>query len=316
MGVEFVETDGPGPKRDLVGYGRYVPKVTWPNGARVAVSVVLNWEEGSEIAKNVVGDGRSEAALAEISYAMDPKYRDLAAESVYEYGSRVGVWRIQRLVDSFKIPITFFGAAISWERNPEVAAWVRDSKHEPCSHGWRWEEPWLLTREEEKAHMEAAVASIERTCGERPRGWYCRYGPSIHTRELLVEDGGFVYDSDVYNDDLPYYTEVNGTQHLIVPYSFTYNDAKYVLPQGFSDPASYFDTCRRGLDYLWEEGATHPRMMSLGLHCRLTGQAGRTSGLRDFIEYALEKGDVWFATRLEIANWWNEHHHEFPTERR
>jgi peptidoglycan/xylan/chitin deacetylase (PgdA/CDA1 family) len=246
---------------------------------------------------------------------MDPQFRDLAAESVYEYGSRAGVWRIQRLVDSLGIPITLYGAAIAFERNPEVAAWVRESRHEPCSHGWRWEESWLLSRDEEREHVHEAVASIERTCGERPRGWYCRYGPSVHTRELLVEEGGFVYDSDVYNDDLPYYVELSGKRHLIVPYSFTYNDAKYVLPQGFSDASSYLDICRRGLDYLWDEGATHPRMMSLGLHCRLAGQAGRTSGLRDFLEYALEKGDVWFATRLEIANWWNEHSDSFPMER-
>jgi len=195
MAVEFVETDGPGPRRDLIGYGRHVPKVTWPGGARVAVSIVLNWEEGSELQKNVLGDGRSESALCELPYAMDPQYRDLAAESVYEYGSRAGVWRIQRLVDSFGIPITLFGAAISWERNPEVAQWVREAKHEPCSHGWRWEEPWVLSRDEEREHMREAVASIERTCGERPHGWYCRYGPSVHTRELLVEEGGFVYDS-------------------------------------------------------------------------------------------------------------------------
>ena len=311
--VEFKEMDGPGPKRDVVGYGRYVPRVTWPEGARVAVSIVLNWEEGSEYSK-VAGDGRNEG-LAEIPYLMEPEYRDLAAESVYDYGARAGVWRIQRLVDSFKIPITFFGAAVAFERNPEVGAWLREAGHEPCSHGWRWEEVWTLSREEEKAHMDAAVASIEKTCGERPLGWYCRYGPSIHTRELLVEEGGFVYDSDAYNDDLPYYTEVNGKRHLIVPYSFTYNDGRYVLAQGFSDPSSFFDQCRRGFDYLWEEGATHPRMMSIGLHSRWAGQAGRTSGLRDFIEHALDKGDVWFTRRIDIANWWNEHHEEFPMER-
>jgi peptidoglycan/xylan/chitin deacetylase (PgdA/CDA1 family) len=171
---QFRQLSGPGPERDLVGYGRWVPKVTWPNGARVALSIVLNWEEGSEISKVVEGDGRSEAALGEIPYAMDPQYRDLAVESVYEYGSRAGVWRVQRLIDSYKIPITFYGAAVAWELHPEVAEWVREAGHEPCSHGWRWEEPWVLSREEEKAHIAEAVASIERTCGERPHGWYCR----------------------------------------------------------------------------------------------------------------------------------------------
>jgi len=312
---QFKQLSGPGPARDFVGYGRWVPRVTWPNGARLAVSIVLNWEEGSEVSKVVEGDGRSEAALSEIPYAMDPQYRDLACESVYEYGSRAGVWRVQRLVDSFKIPVTFYGAAVAWELHPEVAAWVREAGHEPCSHGWRWEEPWLLTREEEQAHIAEAVASIERTCGERPRGWYCRYGPSVHTRELLVEEGGFVYDSDAYNDDLPYYVEVSGKRHLILPYSFTYNDARFVLPPGYGGPEDFFDQCKRALDYLWDEGATHPRMMSIGLHSRLIGQAGRISALRDFFEYAHEKGDVWFARRLDIANWWHEHHEEFPVER-
>ncbi len=312
---QFNQLAGPGLARDLIGYGRWVPRVTWPNGARVAVSIVLNWEEGSEVSKVVEGDGRSEAALNEIPYAMDPQYRDLAVESVYEYGSRAGVWRVQRLIDSFKVPLTFYGAAVAWELNPEVAAWVREAGHEPCSHGWRWEEPWLLSREQEKAHMAEAIASIERTCGERPRGWYCRYGPSVNTRELLVEDGGFVYDSDAYNDDLPYYVEVNGKRHLIVPYSFTYNDARFVLPPGYGGPEDFYDQCRRALDYLWDEGATHPRMMSIGLHSRLIGQAGRISALRDFLEYAHEKGGVWFARRLDIANWWHEHHEEFRVER-
>ncbi len=161
---------------------------------------------------------------------MDAKYRDLSMESVYEYGSRAGIWRLQRLFDKKDVPVTFFADAVALERNHEVAAWLRDSAHEPCSHGCRWEEMWLLSREEEKAHMQAAIKSFEETCGKRPLGWYCRYGPSVNTRELLIEEGGFVYDSDAYNDDLPYYVEVTGTQHLIVPYSLTYNDARFVLP--------------------------------------------------------------------------------------
>ncbi len=230
---------------------------------------------------------------------------------MYEYGSRAGVWRVLRLFDKYGIQITFFVTAVALERNPEVAVWLRESGHEPCSHGWRWEEVWTLSRDEEKAHIDAAVKSIEESCGERPRGWYCRYGPSVHTRDLVVEEGGFVYDSDAYNDDLPYYVEVGGKQHLILPYSLTYNDARFVLAQGHSSPDSFLDQLKRGLDYLWEEGETHPRMMSIGLHPRLIGQAGRTSALRDFIEYAGNKGGVWFARRIDIANWWNEHHLEF-----
>ncbi len=245
--MKLVDTDVPGPKRDYVGHGRNVPRVVWPDKARVAVSIVLNYEEGSEYAKPA-GDDRNEV-MAEIPYVMDAAYRDLAGESVYEYGSRAGVWRLQRLFDAYRIPITFYAAAVALERNPEVAAWLREAGHEPCSHGWRWEEVWTLSREEEKAHMAAAVKSIEETCGQRPLGWYCRYGPSVHTRELLIEEGGFVYDSDAYNDDLPYYVEVKGKRHLVVPYSFTYNDARFVLPQGFSSPDSFFDLLRRGFQY-------------------------------------------------------------------
>lgn len=307
--MKITENPVPGPARDYAGYGRDVPKVVWPNEARVAINLVINYEEGSEV--HMAADGRNEAALGELAYVIDPAYRDLSMESVYEYGTRAGIWRLQRLFDRKKVPVTFFAAAVALERNPDVGAWIRDSPHEPCSHGWRWEEMWLLSREEEKAHMAAAIKSFEETCGERPRGWYCRYGPSVHTRELVVEDGGFVYDADAYNDDLPYYVDVKGTQHLVVPYTLTYNDAAFVVPQGYGSPSDFFDLCRRGFDYLWDEGETHPRMMSIGLHPRLIGQAGRISALADFIDYAQAKGGAWFATRLEIANWWNEHHAEF-----
>ena len=170
---------------------------------------------------------------------------------------------------------------------------------------------WLLSREEEKAHMHAAIKSFTETCGRRPVGWYCRYGPSVHTREPLVEEGGFLYYSDAYNDDLLYYVEVLGKQHLIVPYTFTYNDGRYVMPQGFGSPNDFLDLTKRGFDYLWDEGKTHPHLMNIGLHLRLISQAGRMSALSDFTDYAQSMGKVWFATRLEIAKWWNEYHDEF-----
>ncbi len=181
--MKIADNEIPGPKRNYIGYGRDVPKVVWPNEARVAVNIVINFEESSEV--HMSADGANEAGLAELAYIMAPGYRDLAMESVYEYGSRAGIWRLQRLFDKKKIPVTFFAAAVALERNPEVAQWLRDSNHEPCSHGWRWEEMWLLSREEEKAHMAAAIKSFEETCGQRPLGWYCRYGPSVHTRELV-----------------------------------------------------------------------------------------------------------------------------------
>lgn len=307
--MRLVDSDGPGPRRDFVGYGRHVPKVVWPEGARVAVSLCLNYEEGSENAMPA-GDGRNEM-MGEIPYAMDAQYRDLCVESVYEYGSRAGIWRLQRLLDAYNLPVTFYACAVALERNPDVADWIREAGHEPCSHGWRWEEVWTLSREQEKAHIDAAVETIERLTGERPRGWYCRYGPSVHTRELLVEEGGFVYDSDAYNDDLPYHVEVSGKEHLVLPYTLTYNDGRFAFPNGYTDPNAFFDHLKRGLDHLWEEGETHPRMMSIGLHPRFIGQAARISALRQFFDYALEKGDVWFARRLDIANWWQEHHESF-----
>jgi peptidoglycan/xylan/chitin deacetylase (PgdA/CDA1 family) len=305
----FHDQPVPGPPRDYVGYGRHIPKVRWPDNARVAINLVLNYEEGSEYT-HPAGDKRNDG-LTEIPYVMEATYRDLAAESVYEYGSRAGVWRVQRLIDGYKLPLTCFAAATALERNREVAAWLQEAGHEPCSHGWRWEEVWRLSREDEYQHMLWAIASFQATVGQRPRGWYCRYGPSVHTRELLVEEGGFVYDADAYNDDLPYFTTVKGTRHLVVPYSLTYNDARFVLAQGYSSPTDFADSLKRAFDTYWEEGADRPRMMSIGLHPRLIGQAARIAGLKEFLDYALAKGDVWFAKRIDIAQWWLEHHAEF-----
>lgn len=306
----LTDRDVPGPRRDYVGYGRDVPRVAWPEGARVALSLVVNYEEGSEYAYPA-GDGFSEGGMGELAWSMQPGVRDLAVESVYEYGSRAGIWRLQRLFDALRVPITVYACAVALERNPEVGAWIREAGHETCGHGWRWEQAWRLSREEEKARIVAAVRSIERTVGARPVGWASRYNPSVHTRALLQEIGGFVYDSDAYNDDLPYYTMVNGARWLVVPYSLAYNDARFVIPVGHPDPESFLAQARRALDYLWEEGATHPRMMTVGLHPRHIGQAARASALRDFIAYAQDKGSVWFARRVDIANWWNAHAHEF-----
>jgi peptidoglycan/xylan/chitin deacetylase (PgdA/CDA1 family) len=305
----FQGTAVSGPQRDFVGYGRRVPRVRWPQGARIAVSLVLNYEEGSEYAYPN-GDRRNDG-LTEVIYSMDPQYRDLCAESVFEYGSRAGVWRVERLLTQYKIPITFFACAVALERNREVGAWLREAGHEPCCHGWRWEEMWRLSREEEAEHIRLAIDSIKETCGQRPLGWYCRYGPSVNTRELIVEEGGFVYDSDAYNDDLPYFVEVKGKQQLIVPYSMTYNDGKFGLLPAYGSPADFLDNLKRGIDQLWEEGATHPRMMSIGLHPRLIGQASRIHALHEFIDYAQKKGAVWFCRRIDIARWWLDHHAEF-----
>jgi peptidoglycan/xylan/chitin deacetylase (PgdA/CDA1 family) len=308
--MQLVDRDVPGPRRDFVGYGRKPPRVVWPDQANVAINLVVNYEEGSEYSMPA-GDGRNEG-LAEINYVLDPKYRDLCAESVYEYGSRAGIWRLMRIFDEYDVKVTFFACAVALDRNRQVGAWLRESGHEPCSHGWRWLEHWTLTREQESEYMRRAIELIQETCGQRPLGWYCRYGPSVYTRELVVEEGGFVYDSDAYNDDLPYFTEVGSRQHLIVPYTLVYNDGRYAMTQGFGGPSDFFDVCKRGLDELWLEGERGlPKMMSIGLHPRWAGQAGRADALREFIEYALAKDKVWFTRRIDIARWWLDHHAEW-----
>jgi peptidoglycan/xylan/chitin deacetylase (PgdA/CDA1 family) len=296
--------------RDFVGYGRRPPRAVWPDEARVVINVGVAYEEGSELS-HAAGDGRNEA-LGEFAtpIAADDSVRDYCTESIYEYGSRVGFWRLANIIDSFEIPYTLYGCSVAFELNPEVAQYVRESSHDVCCHGWRWEDVSGIDRETEKQHMEAAIASIERTCGRRPRGWFLRCIPSAHTRELVVEEGGFLYDSQSYNDELPYFVEVKDRQHLVIPYSFAYNDMRFILP-GYSDPSSFFEYCKRGLDLMWDEGATHPKIMSVGVHGRWMGQAARASALRDFLEYAKEKGQVWFARREDIAQWWIDHHESF-----
>jgi peptidoglycan/xylan/chitin deacetylase (PgdA/CDA1 family) len=295
--------------RDLVGYGRTPPRVVWPDGARVAISLIVAYEEGSERSR-AAGDDLGEEET-ELGWARDSAYRDFTTESVYGYGSRAGVWRVARLLDEYALKATFLGCAVAYELNPAVATYVREAGHEPACHGWRWETVYDLPRDVEREHLHTAVASIEHTCGDRPRGWYSRTLRSQHTRELLVEEGGFLYDSDAFDDDLPYFVTVKGTEHLIIPYTMMYNDSRFLPNYGIGDPTAFFETCRRGFDELVREGATHPKMMSIGLHPRLIGHPARLSALRQFVEHALASSDVWFARRIDIARWWLEHHHEF-----
>lgn len=304
----------PGGGRDLIGYGPHPPKVKWPDAARVVVNLVLNYEEGAEYAA-VAGDDRNEGFT---EYNLDPiaaPARDLVSESVYEYGSRAGVWRLLRLFERYDVRVTLFACAVALMRNPAVAEWSVRAGHDFCSHGWRWSEYWKMTREAEREEIAKAIADIQRLTGERPYGWNSRYGPSVNTRELLVEEGGFLYDSDAYNDDLPYFWDgpggPSGRQHLIIPYTKTYNDVRFVIPQGYSRPTDFTEWCRLGLDYLWEEGETQPKMMSIGLHARLMGQPARATALRDFIEYALKKPGVKFMRRVDIARWWVAHQREW-----
>jgi peptidoglycan/xylan/chitin deacetylase (PgdA/CDA1 family) len=287
-----------GPPRELVGYGEHPPKVRWEGDAKVAVQIVINYEEGSE-KTFAMGDGVNDI-LYELPFALEGQ-RDLAVETMYEYGTRAGIWRLLRIFDQAGIPVTWFAAAVALERNPAVAEKLTRRGDEAAGHGLRWSNHFEMTRDEEREAIRLAIESIERTTGSRPLGWYCRE-MSVNTRELVVEEGGFVYDSDVYNDDLPYWTVVLGRPHLIVPYGLVVNDARYVVPQGFGSPEHFFETAKAHLDRLRNDGDDVPRMMSIGLHPRISGNPARSDALARFIEYGQSLGDVWFARRIDIAN--------------
>ena len=291
-----------GPERDLVGYGRQPPPGGWPGGARIAVSVVVNYEEGSE-RSFAMGDPDQESATEWNSYVLPPGVRNLAMESMYEYGSRVGIWRIFDALDRFDVKATFFGCAVALEQNPQVARAIVDGGHGVVSHGYRWEETFRLSRDEEREHIRMAVASFEASLGYRPRGWYCRYGPSVHTRELVVEEG-FDYDCDAYNDDLPYFLPVLGKRHLVVPYTPDVNDFRFWQSPGLSTAGQFSEYLKDSFDTLYREGAARPRMMSIGLHPRQIGRPGRIAGLERFLEYAQGFDDVAFLTRDQIADAW------------
>ena len=292
--------------RDLVGYGGTPPHPHWPGEARIAVNFVMNYEEGSEY--NALDDGVSEGTLTESgSSNYGVKGRDLAAEGMFEYGSRVGFWRVHRLFKERGLPLTVFGCALALERNPKVAAAIRESGWDVCSHGWRWVKHYELSEAEEREHIRKAVESMKKTVGERPLGWYCRYGPSVNTRRLVVEEGGFLYDSDAYNDELPYWVRVGRTPHLVVPYSLTANDSKFGSG-GFFTASDYFTFVKDGFDVLYREGQTQPKMMSLGLHLRLIGHPSRAAGLERALDYMAGHKDVWFTRRVDIARHWAATH--------
>jgi allantoinase len=292
--------------RDLIGYGPTPPDPKWPNGARLALNFVINVEEGSEPSVQD-GEGYTEVQHTEAfgrQQGLDG--RDLAGEGMFEYGSRVGFWRLLRMFRERELPLTLFGCALAIERNPFIAEAIRQSGYDVCSHGWRWIKHYELSEDEEREHIRKAVESLERTTGQRPRGWYCRYGPGLNTRRLVVEHGGFLYDSDYYGDELPFWKTVEGKPHLVVPYSLTNNDGKYAGWMGTSD--EWFSFIRDAFDLLYEEGAEHPKMMSVGLHPRLIGHPARAMGLKRLLDYVQERQDVWITRRIDIAEHWVRHH--------
>ena len=290
-------------QRDFIGYGRSRPQVAWPDGARLAVSIVLNYEEGAE-ANLLDGDPMPEAAAGE-GIATTLKVRDTAVESVYEYGSRVAIWRLMDIFHKHGVPVTFFACGRALERNPEVGPEIARNGHEACGHGYRWIESYLLSREEEREDIRKCVEAIAKTVGQRPLGWFSRSG-GPNTQELVVEEGGFVYDSNAFNDDIPYFKDILGKRLLVVPYSRDVNDGRFWRAPGFTQAREFFEYMKTAFARLYEEAQTSPRMMSVGLHTRISGVPARAPAIDDFIRYAKGFPGVWITRRIDIARWWLE----------
>jgi len=298
--------------RDLIGYGATPPQANWPGGARIAVQFVMNYEEGGE---NCIlhGDAASESFLSEmIGTPPLVGLRHMSMESLYEYGSRAGVWRLLDLFARKQVPLTLFAVAMALERNTAVADAAMAAGHEICSHGYRWINYQDVPIDIERAHMQSAIEIQTRLTGARPLGWYTgRTSPN--TRKLVAENGGFVYDADDYSDDLPFWTEVEGQPQLIVPYTLDTNDMRFAAPQGFNSGEQFFTYLRDAFDVLYREGASTPKMLSVGLHCRLVGRPARLAALERFIDHVQAHDDVWCARRIDIARHWHEVH-PFDTE--
>ncbi len=293
--------------RDLIGYGRNTPKVTWPNKAKVAVQFVLNYEEGGENC-TLHGDPASETFLSEIiGAAAFENARHMSMESIYEYGSRAGVWRILKLFRERDIPITLFAVAMAMERNPAVIEAAIKDGHEICSHGYRWINYHGMSVAQEREHMEQAIEIQKRITGARPLGWYTGR-TSENTRQIVADEGGFVYDADDYSDDLPFWSTQIEKPHLVVPYTLDTNDMRFASAQGFNTGEHFFTYLKDAFDTLYEEGSEQPKMMSIGLHCRLIGRPGRFAGLKKFVDYIQSHDNVWCARRIDIANHWVENH--------
>ncbi len=288
--------------RDMIGYGSKEPRVTWPNNAKLALQIVLNYEEGAE--NNILhGDKNSETFLSEIIGAKAIKDRHINMESMYEYGSRRGFWRIHKLFREKKIPVTIFGVAMALERNPEVCNAIKNGNYEIACHGWRWIDYQNVKKSVEKKDMKLAIKTIKKIFGERPLGWYTGRC-STNTRDLVFEDGGFLYDSDSYSDDLPYWEYKKNKKQLIIPYTLDNNDMRFATNQGFNSGDQFYTYLKDSFDALYDEGKNNPKMMSVGLHCRLIGRPGRFQALKKFIDYVLKFDDVWICKRVDIAKHW------------
>jgi putative urate catabolism protein len=294
-------TDSPYP-RDLIGYGAELPQANWPNGARLALNFVLNYEEGGERCV-LDGDETSESFLSEMIGASPVSGRSMSMESLFEYGSRVGAWRVLDLFDRYGFPLTMFTVAMAAARNPDLVRAAVDAGHEICSHGYRWLDYQHVDETTEREHMRLAVKTLEEVAGSRPLGWYTGRS-SPNTRRLVVEEGGFLYDADDYSDDLPFWVTVGAVPHLVVPYTLDVNDMRFVTPQGFHTSEQFFSYLRDSFDTLYEEGARTPRLMSVGLHGRLIGRPGRIPGLAGFLNHVAAHPDVWVCRKVDVARHW------------
>ncbi|MBD2258197.1 allantoinase PuuE [Pseudanabaena sp. FACHB-2040] len=293
--------------RDLIGYGRTPPDPKWPGNARVAVQFVINYEEGSE---NCIlhGDAASETFLSE-SVGAQPLMgvRNMNMESMYEYGSRAGFWRLHRLFTKRQLPVTVYGVAMALARNPEAVAAMQEADWEIASHGYRWIDYQYIGEETEREHIRKAIDVHTQAIGTRPLGFYQgRISPN--TRRLVVEEGGFLYDADSYSDDLPYWIHDYGKPHLVIPYTLDNNDMRFATYAGFNAGDQFFAYLRDAFDTLYEEGQDAPKMMSIGLHCRLAGRPGRTAALARFLDHVQAHDRAWVCRRVEIARHWHEHH--------
>lgn len=292
-------------QRDLIGYGRHVPQVNWPQNAQLAISFVLNYEEGSE--RNVLdGDDQSENYLADWPGLTALKNeRHLSSESLFEYGSRTGIWRLLFLFEKHQIPLTIFTTGLALERNLELAEKLKHGPHEIAGHGYRWINYSQVDESIEREHIQKTLLIIKSLTHKDVVGWYTGRR-SMHTRQLIVE-AGLRYDSDSYADDLPYWMDVSGKKHLIIPYSLDTNDARYATSPGWNTGEDFFQYLKDAFDYLYQEGEDHPKMMTIGMHARLSGRPGRCGALARFIDYIKQFHKVWICRREEIANHWYRH---------
>ncbi|MEM7253449.1 MAG: allantoinase PuuE [Pseudomonadota bacterium] len=295
----------------MLGYGREPPDPKWPGDARLAVQFVINYEEGGEHSI-LHGDAASEAFLSEIvGAAPRPGARHLSMESIYEYGSRAGFWRLWRAFTARRIPVTVYGVAMALARNPAAVQGMQEADWEIASHGLRWIDYHDVDEETERAHLTEAIALHERVTGERPLGWYTGRTSEV-TRELVKAEGGFLYDADSYADDLPYWEAAPNGRHLVIPYTLDANDMRFATAQGFNAGEQFLNYLTDTFDTLYDEGAKHPKMMSVGLHCRLAGRPGRSRALARFLDYVQRKPNVWICRRIDIARHWHEHHQKLP----